>query len=88
LARWSEAGTAYDRVFGYEEDGRLVKTERDFRNGNPTTAYEYGYNSDSGKVWKKDHLNQQEYRYLCRIGCGGTPMQMYNRTMGNPLEPF
>ncbi len=45
-------------------------------------AYEYGYNSDGGKVWKKDHLNPQEYRYLCRIGCGGTPMRVYNRAMG------
>ncbi len=46
-------------------------------------AYEYGYNSDGGKVWKRDYLNQQEYRYLCRIGCGGTPMRVYNRVMGN-----
>jgi len=60
-----------------------VKIERDLRNGNQTTAYQYGYNSDGGKVWKKDHLNQQEYRYLCRIGCGGTPMRAYNRAMGN-----
>ncbi|WP_180977075.1 hypothetical protein [Fischerella thermalis] len=23
--------------------------------------------------------NGQEYRYVCRIGCGGVPMRVYNR---------
>jgi len=27
-------------------------------------------------------LNQQEYRYVCRIGCGGVPMRVYSRAMG------
>jgi len=25
----------------------------------------------------------QEYRYVCRIGCGGVPMRVYNRAIGN-----
>ena len=44
-------------------------------------AYEYGYNSDGVRVWKRDVLNGQEYRYVCRIGCGGVPMRLYNRVM-------
>ena len=44
-------------------------------------AYEYGYNSDGARVWKRDVLNGQEYRYVCRIGCGGVPMRLYNRPM-------
>jgi hypothetical protein len=44
-------------------------------------AYEYGYNSDGVRVWKRDGLNGQEYRYVCRIGCGGVPMRVYNRAM-------
>ncbi len=51
--------------------------------GNISVAYEYGYNGDGVRVWKKDHLNGQEYRYVCRIGCGGVPMRVYNRAMGN-----
>jgi len=45
-------------------------------------AYEYGYNSDGARVWKRDVLNGQEYRYICRIGCGGVPRRVYNRAMG------
>jgi hypothetical protein len=45
-------------------------------------AYQYGYNSDGVRVWKRDGLNRQEYRYVCRIGCGGVPMRVYNRAMG------
>ena len=44
-------------------------------------AYEYGYNSDGIRVWKRDVLAGQEYRYVCRIGCGGVPMRVYNRPM-------
>ena len=43
---------------------------------------EYGYNADGVRVWKRDLLNQQEYRYVCRIGCGGVPMRVYNRAIG------
>ena len=43
--------------------------------------HEYGYNSDGVRVWKQDVLNGQEYRYVCRIGCGGVPMRVYNRPM-------
>ncbi|GIV06481.1 MAG: hypothetical protein KatS3mg016_2056 [Fimbriimonadales bacterium] len=42
----------------------------------------YGYNSDGVRVWKQDVLSQQEYRYVCRIGCGGIPMRVYNQAMG------
>jgi hypothetical protein len=66
LARWEEPNS-YARVFGYDEEGRLVKIERDYGNGDVQLAYEYGYNSDGVRVWKQDVLNQQEYRlgYVC-----------------------
>jgi hypothetical protein len=81
LARW-EQPNSYARVFGYDEEGRLVKIERDYGSGGAQVAYEYGYNSDGARVWKWDVLNGQEYRYVCRIGCGGVPMRVYNRAMG------
>ncbi|MFN4034352.1 MAG: RHS repeat domain-containing protein, partial [Fimbriimonadales bacterium] len=82
LARWeSSEPTSYARVFGYDEEGRLTKIERD-DNGNLQTAYEYGYSSDGVRVWKRDLLSGQEYRYVCRIGCGGVPMRVYNRAIG------
>ena len=28
-------------------------------------------------------MGVQEYRYVCRIGCGGVPMRVYNRAIGN-----
>ncbi len=43
--------------------------------------HEYGYNSDGVRVWQWDVLNGQEYRYVCRIGCGSVPMRVYNRAM-------
>ncbi|GIV07960.1 MAG: hypothetical protein KatS3mg019_0051 [Fimbriimonadales bacterium] len=50
------------------------------------------YNSDGVRVWRQDALNQQEYRYVCRIGCGGIPMRVYNRAIGgtswNTLEEY
>ena len=80
LARWeNNAPNGYARVFGYDEEGRLVKIERDYGSGGVQVAYEYGYNSDGARVWKRDVLNEQEYRYVCRIGCGGVPMRVYNR---------
>jgi len=83
LARWSSnEPNSYARVFGYDEEGRLVKIERDYGAGGMQVAYEYGYNSDGARVWKRDVLNWQEYRYVCRIGCGGVPMRVYNRAMG------
>ena len=82
LARWSSnAPNSYARVFGYDEEGRLVKIERDYGSGGAQVAYEYGYSSDGARVWKRDVLNGQEYRYVCRIGCGGVPMRVYNRPM-------
>jgi len=61
----------------------LTKIERDYGSGNLELAYEYGYNSDGARVWKRDVLARQEYRYICRIGCGGVPMRVYNRAIGN-----
>jgi hypothetical protein len=81
LARWEEPNS-YARVFGYDEEGRLVKIERDYGGGDVQVAYEYGYNSDGVRVWKRDGLAGQEYRYVCKIGCGGVPMRVYNRAMG------
>ena len=72
LARWSSnEPNSYARVFGYDEEGRLTKIERDYGSGDVQLAYEYGYNSDGVWVWKRDGLAGQEYRYLCRIECGG-----------------
>ena len=84
LARWeNNASNGYARVFGYDEEGRLVKIERDYGSGGVQVAYEYGYNSDGARVWK---------RYVCRIGCGGVPMRVYNRAMSggrwNTLEEY
>lgn len=83
LARWSDnQPNSYARVFGYDEEGRLTRIERDYGNGNLQAAYEYGYNSDGVRVWKRDVLAGQEYRYVCRIGCGGVPMRVYGREIG------
>jgi YD repeat-containing protein len=58
LARWEEPNS-YARVFGYDEEGRLVKIERDYGSGGDVQlAYEYGYNSDGVRVWKRDVLNR------------------------------
>jgi len=80
LARW-EQPNSYARVFGYDEEGRLVKIERDYGSGGVQVAYAYGYNSDGVRVWKRDYLAGQEYRYVCRTGCGGVPMRVYSRAM-------
>jgi hypothetical protein len=61
-------------VFEYDEDGRLTRIARDYGSGGMQVAYEYGYNSDGARVWQRDVLNEQEYRYVCRIGYGGVPM--------------
>ena len=64
-----------------------MKIERDYGGGDVQVAYEYGYNSDGARVWKRDRRdmqNEQEYRYVCGIGCGGVPMRVYSRlTTGN-----
>jgi hypothetical protein len=83
LARW-EQPNSYARVFGYDEEGRLVKIERGYGSSGVQVAYEYGYNSDGARVWKRDRRdmqNEQEYRYVCGIGCGGVPIRVYNRPM-------
>jgi len=82
LARWeNNAPNGCARVFGYDEEGRLVKIERDYGSGGVQVAYEYRYNTDGARVWQRDVRNGQEYRYVCRIGCGGVPMRVYNRPM-------
>ena len=47
-------------MFGYDEEGRLTKIERDYGAGGVQVAYEYGYNSDGARVWKRDVRNGQE----------------------------
>jgi len=80
LARWeNNAPNSYARVFGYDEEGRLTKIERDYGAGGVQVAYEHGYNSDGVRVWRRDYLAGQEYRYVCRIECGGVPMRVYDR---------
>jgi len=59
------------------------KIQRDYGGDNLRLAYEYGYNSDGVRVWRRDYLAGQEYRYVCRIGCGGVPMRVYSRAMGS-----
>jgi len=49
---WSNEPNSYARVFGYDEEGRLTKIERDYGNGNLQVAYEYGYTGDGVRVWK------------------------------------
>lgn len=84
LARWSNnQPNSYARVFSYDEEGRLVQIERDYGGGNVQLAYRYGYSGDGVRVWKQDVLNGQEYRYVCRIGCGGVPMRVYVRQTGD-----
>jgi len=82
LARW-EQPNSYARVFGYDEERRLTKIERDYGSSGVQVAYEYGYNSDGARVWKRDVLNGQEYRYVCRIGCGGVPMRVYGKSFSS-----
>jgi len=69
LARWwNSEPNSYARVFRYDEEGCLTEIERDYGNGNLQTAYEYGYDSDGAKEWKRDTLKQQEYRCVRRYG--------------------
>jgi len=69
-----------------------VKIARDFRNGNQTTAYEYGYNSDGGTVWTREYITNQhfsEFRFVaCGTGCAGSPLSLYLREQvgGNALN--
>ena len=61
----------------------MTKIARDYGNGNLQTAYEYGYNSDGVRVWKRDLLNQQEYRYVCSTSCTGV-LRTYKRRWDEP----
>ncbi len=46
-------------------------------------AYEFGYNSDGGKVWTREHITGQhtlEFRFItCGTGCAGSPLSLYLR---------
>ena len=82
LARWSSnEPNGYARVFGYDEEGRLVKIERDYGSGGVQLAYEYGYSSDGARVWKREFLPRLllEYRWTCGTACKGLPMNLYKR---------
>ena len=80
LARWEEP-SSYARVFGYDEEGRLVKIGRDYGSGGVQVAYEYGYNSDGARVWKREFLPTLliEYRWICGTACKGLSMSLYKQ---------
>jgi hypothetical protein len=82
LARWTDPNADYERVFSYDEEGRLTKIERD-HGQSVQTAYEYSYTGDGIRHMKKDHLSEKEYRYGCSIDCGGTPLRVYSRELGS-----
>jgi len=84
LARWSSnEPNSYARVFGYDEEGRLVKIERDHGSGGAQVAYEYGYNSDSAKVFERRYYTTQHWREMrfigCGSGCAGSTLSLYTR---------
>jgi len=76
LARWNDPQAGYDRVFSYDEEGRLLRIELDYGNGNVQLAYEYGYSGDGERVWMRSGLNQWEYRNVCGL-------RVYHRRMGD-----
>jgi len=67
-------------VPGTTKRGRLIRIVWDYGSGGVQVAYEYGYNSDGARMWKRDRRdmqNEQEYRYVCGIGCGWLPLVIY-----------
>ena len=83
LARWSDASAPYDRVYSYDEEGRLVRIGWDYRDGRERSRYEYRYNSDGFKVWEREWFETEmgwrafAYRFVCGIGCGRLPLAIY-----------
>jgi len=83
LARWSDASALYDRVYSYDEEGRLVRIGWDYRDGRERARYEYRYNSDGFKVWEREWFETERgwralaYRFVCGIGCGRLPLAIY-----------
>ncbi|MCW5935655.1 MAG: hypothetical protein KIT45_15345 [Fimbriimonadia bacterium] len=69
-------------MFRYDEEGRLTKIEHDDGQSSDI-RYEYQYTGDGVRYLKKDHAATKEYRYGCSIDCGGTPMRVYERTLGS-----
>jgi hypothetical protein len=84
LARWENNQlNGYARVFGYDEEGRLVRIERDYGNGDLQLAYAYGYNSDGVKVLERKYITSQhwlEYRFVgCGADCTRNSLSLYAR---------
>jgi hypothetical protein len=83
LAQWSDESAPYDRVYSYDEEGRLVRIGWDYRDGRERSRYEYRYNSDGFKVWEREWLETEmgwralAYRFVCGIGCGRLPLAIY-----------
>jgi len=83
LARWSDASALYDRVYSYDEEGRLVRIGWDDRDGRERARHEYRYNSDGFKVWEREWFETEmgwrafAYRFVCGIGCGWLPLVTY-----------
>ncbi|MEO0249902.1 MAG: hypothetical protein ABIN58_10295 [candidate division WOR-3 bacterium] len=68
----------YDRVYSYDEEGRLTKIQRDAE-----VAFEDGYSGDGVRVLKKDYDAQKEFWFSCSISCGGIPLRVYFRALGS-----
>ncbi len=84
LARWeNNQPNRYARVFGYDEEGRLVRIERDYGTGSLQVAYAYGYNSDGVKVLERKYITSQhwlEYRFVgCGTECTRNSLSLYAR---------
>ena len=89
LAWWVSPVVNYRRVYSYDEEGRLMRIERDYAGGDMRPAYEARYNGDGFRVWDKEWLWEvqnpplvDEYRYVCGVGCGRLPLRVYRKEGG------
>ncbi|MFN4033768.1 MAG: RHS repeat domain-containing protein [Fimbriimonadales bacterium] len=89
LVWWASPEVNYKRVYRYDEEGRMVRIERDYGGGDMRPVYEAQYNGDGFRVWDKEWLWEvqnpplvQEYRYVCGVGCGRLPMRVYRNADG------
>jgi hypothetical protein len=82
LARWEEPNS-YARVFGYDEEGRLVKIERDYGSGGVQLAYEYGYNSEQRWNTLEEYLDAPTVRWY---GTGAESFSDYSLLAGHWLS--